>query len=187
MKKIPFVMLAMIAFSSVFTGCLSRSNNQAPEIQMPASNAPSASWRVVYNDFDSFAKASDLILAGRVTGETIDLRHNLVFTLQEVEVLTVYKGGVQEGESVTVSIDGGIMDDVETIPFDEIPLMEIGKEYLLFLEGNDTAKYVIPLSYQGIYLIENGTLRVPGVRHDDIAKELEGMGISEIERMLAEM
>jgi hypothetical protein len=79
------------------------------------------------------------------------------------------------------------MDGFITAPFSEIPLLDMGSEYMLFLDytGDPNYDYYLPTgSYQGVFAIEESTLRVRGIRHDIIATEFDGMSLASAEQVI---
>ena len=197
-KKLYTIFFGLLESALLLSGCVIQADvntpddtdakmSNPPSIQQ-AVNAPDAMWLTHYYDMDSLIKASDIILSGRIISETPERRHDMVFTHHGVEILKVYYGDVQEGASITVLITGGKIDDIETIPYREAPLLETGAEYMLFLDEFSEVDYCIPTGgYQGVFVVTDDILRFVGERNDDIADEVNGMSVASMEKIIEEI
>ena len=191
MKKKAYVAVCTIILVFVLASCNGHGNGQptydAAPTQTTVNAQRSALWVNTCDSVDSFVESADIIVIGRVISKETERRHDYVFTHHEVELLAVYQGDVQEGESITVVLDGGEMDGFITDPFVEIPLLDMGSEYMLFLDytGDPNFDYYLPTgSYQGVFAIEDSVLRARGIRHDIIAAELVGLSLSSVEQVV---
>ena len=91
-------------------------------------SGPSADWKTHYETMDSMVTDTDLIVKGKVTGHSEELRNDVVFTRQNVEVVTVIKSDSDNPpEEITVLQTGGSKDGVVTEAFPEAPLPQTAR------------------------------------------------------------
>ena len=148
-------------------------------------SGPSADWKTHYETMDSMVTDTDLIVKGKVTGHSEELRNDVVFTRQNVEVVTVIKSDSDNPpEEITVLQTGGSKDGVVTEAFPEAPLLETGETYLLFLEHTDEGHYLVGGGYQGVAEIDDESISFI-CDFDNITREMEKIPASEVETEIA--
>lgn len=120
-----------------------------------------ASWEEEFSDIESLIKNSELIVVAELDNELESYQpfegYTDTFTDATIKIEQVLKGNYVE--PVIVSQYGGIRKDKKIEKYEDLPLMEKGKKYLLFLEKiKDTTdrnnKYQYIGGIQGFYLLE---------------------------------
>lgn len=140
--------------------------------QKDSNEVLSSDWVVVHENATELVNGSDLVGRGTVVHSELELREDMVFTIQTIEIQELYLVTEEEGAVIASSQDlvdgkltiellqtGGTVGEVTTPPFKEAPLLELNKEYVFFLEKTEEGHYLPSGSFQGIAEIENGTLR----------------------------
>lgn len=114
----------------------------------------SASWSEHFDSVNEMEAAADIGIVGVLSDSKTEVRGSLVFTRNIVEVVAVHSGDVQIGDYVEVLQTGGEHGNMSTPAFSELPLMEVNKEYAMFLKKTPPHEkygqyYVISGGYQG--------------------------------------
>ncbi len=121
-----------------------------------------ACWSDHYSSKEEMAEKSDLVIVGKLVEGIPELRGNLVFTRNRVEILAVYSGDARIGDVVEVLQTGGEYEGenegYETAPFAEAPLLSAENTYVLFLRQTEPDErygqyYLIMGGYQGVSTI----------------------------------
>jgi hypothetical protein len=157
-----------VIFSVVLTGVIlvggvlwfEKSNAVSEEPKR--GSATYVSWTELFSSVDEMEEASDIGIIGVLSESVPEVRENVVFTRNIVEVKEVYSGDVQVGDYVEVLQTGGTYENISTPAFSEIPLMEPDKEYALFLKETEPHEeygqyYLIAGGYQGFAEISTVT------------------------------
>lgn len=116
-------------------------------------SSSSATWTEYFSTVSDMEAASDIGIVGVLSDSTTELRENVVFTRNIVEVVAVHSGDVLVGDFVEVLQTGGEYGGISTPAFSEAPLMETGKEYAMFLKETTPHE-----KYGQYYLIAGGYL-----------------------------
>ncbi|KAF1290786.1 hypothetical protein [Candidatus Enterococcus leclercqii] len=175
MKKRVFLVLSAVAFSiAAFfyhqydsPQQVSTDSNSSSQSQ-PADPLP-ADWVKVHQSSAELINDSEIIVRGHVTASSPELRHDVVFTMQTIEITQFY-GISTIGKKVMHSLDkenptiellqtGGVFDSIATAPFAEAALLAENKEYIFFLHSTEEGHYLPSGSFQGIAEIKNQSLR----------------------------
>ena len=152
-----------------------------------------ASWVESFDTLKDMSKSSDLIIIGRVTNQEPEKRVDLVFTNQIITIDNIIKDkrsiNTKDLSEIKVLQTGGVLGDEVSIPFNEAPLLENGKEYFLFLRETEEKRFLIMGGFVGDYEIVNGKLYCKNTDHK-LKKEIKGKKpkdlIAEIDSILAE-
>ena len=146
------VLFATLVLTSVLllVGC-SSDNNAEPK----RGSSTSVSWTEGYANVSEMEAAADIGIVGILSDSETELRGNIVFTRNTVEVVAVHSGNVRVGDFVEVLQTGGEFGDISTPAFSEAPLMEANKEYAMFLKETEPNEeygqyYLIAGGYQGL-------------------------------------
>jgi|GEM_PF-2983043 len=138
-------------------------------------NTGSASWATGSDivDVKTLFDSADVVAVGKVCDSIPELRVDVVFTMEVVELETVYKGSVTADERIEVLFTGGSFENYYSAPIQELPLLEQGKEYLFFLELSPEDEvygqyYLICGGYKGI-------AEVDGSKYISLSKENEAL------------
>lgn len=147
------VFSAVLALAIVLCGLAWGTRSNSSEPMKGAST--SATWTEYFESVDEMAENADIGIVGVLYDSETELRSDIVFTRNIVEVVEVYSGDVQVGDLVEVLQTGGVYGDISTPAFSEVPLMEKNKEYALFLSETEPHEvygqyYLIKGGYQGI-------------------------------------
>lgn len=124
----------------------------------------SASWQEHFYTEREMSEASDIIINGTVIASEPELHYDMVFTRNYIKVDLVESGNIEIDTIVPVLQTGGIFSEYSTPVISEIPLLEVGKEYKLYLTLTDYSEkygqyYLISGGYQGVMEVQdNGSL-----------------------------
>ena len=166
MKK-SILLVAAIILACLFSGCVKAEPEAVPDnSNLPAHHTVSfATWSDHYSSKEEMAQKSDLIIVGKLVEGIPELRTNLVFTRNQVEVLAVYSGNVQIGDCVEVLQTGGEYEDYYTDPIAEVPLLSAETVYVLFLRQTKP-----DVRYGQYYLIMGGYQGISTISPDELPK-----------------
>jgi len=117
------------------------------------------SWHEHYESDEEMMHASDIAFTGTVVSVSPELRKDLVFTNVYVSVDSVIFGNIKEGDVIRLLQTGGRIDKLFTPAPTEIPVLEVGVQYELFLQSNENDNrygqyYLITGGYQGVLEID---------------------------------
>lgn len=120
----------------------------------------SASWNEHFESETEMIDSSDIVIHGTVISNQTELRYDTVFTRNFIKVTLVNKGNIEIDSIITVLQTGGTYLEYSSPAISEIPLLEIGKEYALYLTLTDYSEtygqyYLISGGYQGVMEINN--------------------------------
>lgn len=189
MKRKAVIVAIGLALVFVLAGCGGNDSSESAEaVSVDSSlSGPSADWKTNYETMEKMATETDLIITGKVTGHSQELRHDVVFTKQTIEVLSAIKPNSENTpKEITVLQTGGSKDGVETEPFPEAPLLEEGKTYLLFLEHSDEGHYLIGGGYQGVAEVTDDKVTFT-CDFTGMADKLEATPAGSIEKEIAKL
>lgn len=119
-----------------------------------STNNLSATVDITYNNVDELAKDADIIADININDLEYFEYENVPFTLSKAMINEIYKGNINNTESINILETGGIINNVEYIIEDE-KVMKKGENAIVFLqtyEGPikpDKNKYVVLGVYQG--------------------------------------
>ena len=130
------------------------------EEKEPLATSSSASWSENFSSAEEMLAQADVAIIGILSSSYTELRGSLVFTRNVVEVVTVYSGDVQVGDTIEVLQTGGTYGDTTTPAFSEVPLLEAGHLYALSLTETEPDEdygqyYLIMGGPQGLATAEN--------------------------------
>lgn len=128
----------------------------------------SATWTEYFDSVGEMEAASDIGIVGILSDSNTEVRGNIVFTRNIVEVVEVHSGDVQVGDFVEVLQTGGEHGNKSTPAFSEAPLMEANKQYAMFLKETEPHD-----EYGQYFLIAGGYL---GLAEIPAASSPQAMG-----------
>lgn len=137
-----------------------------------------AAWGEEFADVEALSESSDLVVVATLKDELMAYQPfeelEDTFTDATINIEEVVKGDVPQTE-VTISQYGGIRADGKLEVFEDLPLLEKDKKYLLFLEyieedSERNGKYQTIRGVQGYYNVteEGGTFSAPGSEIESI-------------------
>ncbi len=150
-KLIPGILaLALIVFFAVMV---------FGEEKEPTATSSSASWSDSYSSAEEMLAQADVAIVGVLSSSYTEMRGSLVFTRNVMEVVAVYSGDVQVGDTIEVLQTGGTYGDTTTPAFSEVPLLESGQTYALSLTQTEPDEvygqyYLIMGGPQGLATVE---------------------------------
>lgn len=117
----------------------------------PQPKALSISWSSHFDSAEALRDASDLIIRGVVTDSRVEKRGSLELTRHTVRIAELIRGEIGAEAQIDLVQTGS---EAFGVP-EELPLLEKGAEYLLFLEQTDPDPrygqyYLVTGGYQGI-------------------------------------
>lgn len=124
--------------------------------------AASASREEHFNPEDEMFEASDIVICGIVIESETELRHDMVFTRNYIKITDVNKGNIAVNTVIPVLQTGGTYLDYSAPALSDIPILEIGKKYKMYLTLTEQSEiygqyYLISGGYQGITeVLEDG-------------------------------
>lgn len=159
------------AYEVTNTNFLEKSENEIKETE--ASDLPTfkeqnssdisvsvnVSWRESFSSEKEMKEAADLIAVGTVVSAETELRGGrMVFTRNYIKLDSVSKGSKRSEEIIPVVQTGGTYGEHITYAPSEIPLLEVGAKYKLYLYITEYSEefgqyYLILGGYQGIQKI----------------------------------
>lgn len=193
MKKIISILLSGVIFVLTLSSCSYQNPESEEEFSGLKLTDLGESNRPTYDDLKSLEEKSDLIIVGKVTGdsqqeefyqdENKDILLSVVST-NKVEVLKVIKGDIKEGEILSVTQRYGIIDD-RFLYMSRLTPMLNNDNWLFFLTkrengtcyctGDNDGRYPLEnFSYRKIALTDNEDLGVYDKKdfREDIYKEI---------------
>lgn len=126
--------------------------------------------RLQYFTLEDVEEKSDLILIGRFTGDAVQeevyqyddhfQKDIVIFTKSKntLEILKVYSGDVNEGDSITVTQYYGVYDDSLTTDSKLTPMLN-GDTWLFFLSAMKDGTYCCTGDNDGRYPLQNANYR----------------------------
>lgn len=121
-----------------------------------------ASWQNGYDSIESLVKNSKLIAVGTISAQSSELRHDLAFTKQTIDLKDIRK---DVRSSATSTLDqivllqtGGSCDGITTQTIEGAPLLETGKTYLLFLDESAEGHFLVMGGVEGAYEMSGNLL-----------------------------
>jgi hypothetical protein len=118
-------------------------------------------WETHYNTIEEMVMASDYIVIAQVSGQSTELRSDMVFTLSTLNVTRIIKTPSSETTNLTVLQTGGIHQGTETYPIEDVLMLQKSKTYLLFLDFTDEGLCILMGGYQGSASIINNKIIFP--------------------------
>ncbi len=111
-------------------------------------------------------EAADILIAGTVIKSETELRHDLVFTKNYIQITNIYDGNAEINTVIPVLQTGGTYMGYTTPEISDAPLLKVGKNYKLYLILSEYSKtygqyYLICGGYQGAAEIVNNSSLVP--------------------------
>lgn len=166
MKKRIILAITLVLSVCVFASCAA--NNMS---------SSSGSWHSHYDTAEEMMEEADLIITGVMVDSYTELRIDTVCTRNIIEVMEVYSGDIQVGDTIEVLQTGGKYENVTTPAFSEIPLLEYDKEYALVLRLSDPDEqygqyYLIMGGYQGVMEITKSGCESLSKENAEFAKDL---------------
>ena len=171
-KKLLLIIPAVVLASGIFL--YSQSQTQNTENSSNSSSithqegAPHADWVKVHNNSTDLVNDSDIIFKGRVINTTPELRYDVVFSMQTIEITEPYAisrdkikllDTLDKAHPTIVLLQtGGTYGSITSTPFPEADLLEVGKEYLFFLQATPEGHYLPSGSFQGIAEVNDDTI-----------------------------
>lgn len=181
MSKSKFKVVVIILSMVIITGIIYIINT--PHNNEKRVNTAHADWVEHYKDFNSLKENSDLIITGKKVDSYTEKRVDMIFTKEIIQIDKVYYGDLEEDTKIEILQTGGTMDNIETKPLEEAPILDDNGEYLLFLRSTEEDHYLILGRYQGVGQIKNG--KVVFYKHNtEISKELKGKSLYDIEELI---
>lgn len=110
----------------------------------------SASWTELFDSVEELAASADVGIIAKLISSETELRHNIVFTRNTIEVLESHYGGLQVGDQIVLVQTGGVYGDQFTPAISEVPLLESDTCYAMYLKQTD------PHSIYGQYYLVAG-------------------------------
>lgn len=155
MKKMLSVVLSALISIFALGNPLANSNLQT---EPNRKQSLSASWTNSYHSLEEMREASELIILGTPISSKTEVRHDLVFTLFTVSINYAIKSNTQE-KTIVVLQTGGTNGDLSTGFLEGAPALQIGKQYLLYLNYAETQNYgnyyLIAGANQGVAVVDN--------------------------------
>lgn len=120
----------------------------------------SASWKEHYASEVEMRESSDIVICGTVISSEPELRNDMVFTMNYIKVNLVETGNIEVDAVIPVLQTGGNVLGYSTPAISEIPLLEVGEEYKLYLSLTEYSEeygqyYLISGGYQGVAKVKN--------------------------------
>lgn len=176
--------------------------NLTNDVDEPKTIISHASWGDEYGSVRDLIEESDLVVIGELDqtlGSYLPFEnYDLVFTDASVDVVRVLKGS--EVNNVTLSQYGGERPDGIIEVYDNLPFIEKGKHYLMFLKfiNDDTersGKYQFSRGAQGFYELQNynnltsnySTITISSVFDYGINGKVINAGIDNIIKLTAQL
>ncbi|MDR1116639.1 MAG: matrixin family metalloprotease [Oscillospiraceae bacterium] len=144
--------IALCLIFALFINALSISGFDVQE-QSKMEWLSQATWSEMYSSNDEMLSAADIVVIGEVVSQTLQQRHDLIFTLQNIEITEILEGST-DSSMVSVLQTGGNFNGIYTPPISEAPLLDIGDTYVLalsYVESDVYGEYYIIMGgYQGV-------------------------------------
>ena len=124
------------------------------------SGGSSASWAEGFSNVNEMLDATRDVITGTVISNSTEIRHDIVFTRNQIQINKVIKGSLNSGDIIEVLQTGGRDGETVTPAFAEIPLLSLDSEYVMFISQTEPDElygqyYLIRGGYQGIAEITN--------------------------------
>ncbi len=174
-KKTSFIIIPCLLIAVVALAAIKITSTQ----QEPLA---SANWVDHYENMQSIYDKADLIVIASVIKSIPEQRANMIFTKQYLDIKKYIKGEEKKGTDISILQTGGILNGITTAEIAEAPLLELNKEYVLFLRKSNEDHYLVMGGFQGIGEINHGKIEV-NVKTDEIGKVLNDMKIDSFEDM----
>lgn len=156
-------------------------NLKSEEVQ----NSPHADWVKIHHSSSELINNSDIIIKGRVKSSFTELRHDVVFTMNTIEVSHIY-AIKSNNDLVTNTIDplnptlvlqqtGGQNGSIITRPFDEELVLTMNQEYVLFLYRAEEGYYLPSGGYQGLTKVYGNSIHFKNSETATYFPELEAI------------
>lgn len=172
-RKIMFGLLIILTF-----GAIEASWVKSNEIANTKPYTSFVEWGNHYSSPEDMISHSDLIIRGKMIKSSPENRSGMIFSMEDVEIIKVYKGNFNSKDIITILQTGG----AGTEPFPEAPLLDKRKEYILFLEKTERV-YQIMGGYQGLGKIINGNLDLNFIG-DPVTDKLQDMTVENVEKLI---
>lgn len=144
-----------------------------------------ASWMNYYEDLESLAGASELIVVGEVIESVPEKRVNLIFTMQKIKIDRYIKGKAVDNDSIHVLQTGGELDGQTTRTFAGTPLFGKKQKYILFLEYTPEGHYLVMGGYQGVGKLKNEMIVLTSEQEKDVlGQKMKNMTIADIRKIV---
>ncbi|MCM1299395.1 MAG: hypothetical protein NC203_06295 [Firmicutes bacterium] len=170
MKKSFLILLIGVLYTAVLTSCGGDNVGDNEEF----AGLKLVEWeegnRLQYFDLEHIEKSSDLILIGKFTGDAVQeeiyqydehfQKDIVIFTKSKstLEILKVYSGDVNEGDSITVTQYYGVYDDSLATDSKLTPMLK-DDTWLFFLTADNDGTYYCTGDNDGRYPLQNTSYR----------------------------
>ena len=159
-KKYLSIIFALVLLVGTVTLYGKTKEHTSPKLSVSSS----ASWSEHFSSITEMEGDADIGIVGVLTDSRTELRGDMVFTRNVIEVLYVHSGNIQVGDSIEVLQTSGKHGILSTPALSEVPLMEENQTYALFLKETKPHEkygqyYLIAGGYQGIATVPDTTVR----------------------------
>lgn len=147
---------------------------------------PAADWTDAYGAGQEaeLVQDADLICVGKVVDAYTELRYDMVFTHQVIEIQRIDKGSAPE--RIEVLQTGGNYGTTETLPFREAPLLEKEEVYYLLLQTTNSGYYLPMGGFQGVGQVQKD--KTVEFQHSaDVFTSLDGESLQTIHNNVASL
>jgi hypothetical protein len=172
------ILLGMFVCASVYSMGIAGKTNKSNDTLVSAQ----ASWVNSYDSVGEMVRSSDLIVVGKVSEQDTELRHDWVFTNNRIDIKVTIIDKTATGavnKSINVQQTGGVFDKHKTPHIEDVEVLQVGKEYLLFLQETDAGYFLVIGGITGAYGIDGDKLTYSG-KHMPLNSELIGKGIESV-------
>lgn len=143
-------------------------------------------WATHYNTIEEMVKESDYIVIAKVSDQSTQLRSDLVFTLSNLNVTKIIKTPGNEATMLTVLQTGGVYQEIETYPIEDVLMLQRSKTYLLFLDYTEEGLCIVMGGYQGTAKIVNDRVVFPN-NNAFVSNELDQMQTTQAVELITEI
>lgn len=139
-----------------------------------------ATWNESYDNIQELTNNADVIVKGRVLSSEPQIREDMVFTMNHLEVQEIMQGTTLNNASIIDILQtGGSMDGIITEPIKEAPLLKPDQDYILYLKLTEYDEvygqyYLIEGGYQGIAYIDEKEI-IPVSSENSIFEEYNNL------------